>query len=224
MKDHTHYNERKAEESEYITIRRKQWYQKTIEKSDFIAYAAPIEGEKEVSIILEGVRQKYPGATHYVYAFTLGIKQEMQKFNDDGEPSGTGGMPILEIFRNKNLCNLMVVVVRYFGGIKLGTGGLKRAYSRTALKAIEEAGIINMKLYQWFHLKIDYTYWGKIEYFLAQLHIPTDKVVFTDMVSLNIPLLPCDEETVLAQVAEIIGDVPEIEKLDREYLADLSAD
>ena len=224
MSDHTHHKERKAEELEYCTIRQKQWHQATIEKSEFIACAAPIEEEKEINFIFNEIRQKYPAAAHYVYAFTVGAKQEIQQYDDDGEPSGTGGMPILEIFRNKKLCYLMVVVVRYFGGIKLGTGGLKRAYSRTALKAIEEAGIINMKLHQWIHLKIDYSHWGKIEHYLTQHHIPTDKLVFTDMVSFNIPLLPCDEQTVLAKVAEIVGGVPIMEKLEREYLASLNTD
>lgn len=215
---------RKKDVLAYTTIVKKQWFQETIEKSNFIAYAVPIEEEYEVKVILDEVHQKYSGATHYVYAYTLGINQEVQKFSDDGEPSGTGGMPVLEIFRNRGLCNLMVVVVRYFGGIKLGTGGLKRAYARTALQAIEGAKIINKLQHQWIRVTTDYSHWGKIEYLLAQCRVDPEKVDFAHRITFDIPLLPWDEEIVIGKLVEIVGGIPEMEKIGYEFLPDLKTD
>jgi len=209
----------------YNTIKNSQSIRLSIEKCRFWAFISPVSGEEEAKSMRDNLRGQYPEATHHIFAYRLLLGGQLrERSNDDGEPTGTAGLPVLEALRKKQLVNLQLVVIRYFGGIKLGTGGLKRAYSRTALKAIEEAGIINMKLHQWIHLKIDYSHWGKIEHYLTQHHIPTDKLVFTDMVSFNIPLLPCDEQTVLAKVAEIVGGVPIMEKLEREYLASLNTD
>ncbi|RQD70641.1 MAG: YigZ family protein [Tindallia sp. MSAO_Bac2] len=209
---------------EFLTISQKQIYKSIIEKSEFIAIVTPVDEESEINKVLDDVRQNYPNASHYVYAYTIGQNQEAQKYSDDGEPSGTGGLPILEIFRNRGICNIMVVVVRYFGGTKLGTGGLKRAYSRTALEAIERAIIVKKKMHQWLNVKVDYSSWGKIEYYLEQNSFSIFKTQFTDEVSFLIPVLLSEEGPIISKLTEIAGGSIHISRLDCEYLIDNDCD
>ncbi|SFH45578.1 uncharacterized protein, YigZ family [Tindallia magadiensis] len=202
----------------YKTIKNDKWYSIFIEKSEFIAYVTNIENASQTASVIEYVKNKYPNATHYVYAYSIGIEQEIQKYDDDGEPSGTAGMPILEIIRNRELKNLIAVVVRYFGGKKLGTGGLKRAYSRTALSAIEEAVEIEKKLYQWIEITVDYSFWGKIEYFLQKKKVLVKPISFTDRVSFKIPLPVNQVKIYMDKLIELTGAMIEFKHLDIEYL------
>ncbi|SDY85739.1 YigZ family protein [Tindallia californiensis] len=202
----------------YKTIKNEKWHRVFIEKSEFIAYVASVENTSQTASVIEYVKNKCPNATHYVYAYSLGIEKDIQKYDDDGEPSGTAGMPILEIIRNRELKNLIAVVVRYFGGKKLGTGGLKRAYSRTALSAIEEAVEIEKKLYQWIQITVDYSFWGKIEYFLQKRQILIEPISFTDRVSFKIPLPVRQVKMYMDKMIEITGDIIEFNQLDIEYL------
>jgi len=113
--------------------------EKTIEKSRFIATSAHVDGEEEAKAFIEGVRKNYRDATHNCYAYIADEKGNFLRFSDDGEPQGTAGMPILEVIKNNNLRQTAVVVTRYFGGIKLGAGGLVRAYSGAAAENLAAA-------------------------------------------------------------------------------------
>lgn len=113
--------------------------EKVIEKSRFLAYAAHTAGEEEARAFLGGVKAEHPLATHVCYAFVADKLGNLQRFSDDGEPQGTAGMPILNVIKSQNLFETTVAVVRYFGGIKLGAGGLTRAYSSSAAQVLEEA-------------------------------------------------------------------------------------
>ncbi len=110
-----------------------------IKKSKFIALAIKINDIKEINNILDEIKKEYKGATHYCYAYKL---LSSEKFSDDKEPSGTAGLPILEIIKLKNLTNILIVVIRYFGGIKLGSGNLIRAYRNVTLESINKAELI----------------------------------------------------------------------------------
>ncbi len=123
-----------------------------IQKSRFICLLYPILNNN-ISDILNSVKEKYKGATHYCYAFITG---NHQKYSDDGEPSGTAGNPILNVLKNKNLENVLAIVVRYFGGIKLGSGGLVRAYTKATSECINIANIITQE--KGIILEIDVTY------------------------------------------------------------------
>lgn len=123
-----------------------------IQKSRFICLLYPILNN-DISDILNSVKEKYKGATHYCYAFITG---NHQKYSDDGEPSGTAGNPILNVLKNKNLENVLAIVVRYFGGIKLGSGGLVRAYTKATSECINIANIIMQE--KGIILEIDVTY------------------------------------------------------------------
>ncbi len=113
-----------------------------VNRSRFIGLAYPVRSRGEVEKILSHLREEYSDATHIVYAFRLGETGADEYFTDAGEPSGTAGAPIMKFLQSKELTNILVAVVRYFGGIKLGTGGLVRAYGKAASMAVEQAGIV----------------------------------------------------------------------------------
>lgn len=160
-----------------------------IQKSRFICQAQRVETEENAIEFLTAIRKKYWDATHNCYAYI--ITEQIQKSSDDGEPSGTAGRPILEVINNKGLTHTAVVVTRYYGGIKLGTGGLVRAYSQGALAVIETAGIVERSLYQQLILTFDYSFLGKIEHELhhAPLILDTpeyrEKVIWSIWVPIN---------------------------------------
>ncbi|ARU60506.1 YigZ family protein [Tumebacillus avium] len=142
-----------------------------IKKSRFIGYATPVNSEEEALQFIQSIQKKHWDATHNCYAYVFGPHQEIQKANDDGEPSGTAGKPILEVIKKEDLRNVAVVVTRYFGGIMLGAGGLIRAYSQTAAAGLHAAGIVTRKLFQEIAIDIDYTWLGKVE---NELHAVED--------------------------------------------------
>ena len=117
----------------------------TINKSEFITTLYQVNSLEDVQSLLQETRKKYYDATHNCYAYILGNNQETKKSSDDGEPSGTSGMPILNVLEKNDLTNILCIVTRYFGGIKLGAGGLVRAYSSSAAMAISSATMLNLK-------------------------------------------------------------------------------
>ena len=131
-----------------------------IEKSRFIAYIKPVFSEDEYKEYLKEIRKKYYDASHVVSAF---ISNNIKRSSDDGEPSGTGGIPVLNILEKNNLNNTCCLVVRYFGGIKLGVGGLSRAYSNAALEALKKAIIVEDYIYPKYELISDYEVANKLD-------------------------------------------------------------
>lgn len=109
-----------------------------INKSEFINFLRPVHSLDEVEDFLNEVRNKYPDANHHCYAYILGDHQEIQKYSDDGEPSKTAGMPMIEVLKKHDLTDVIIVSVRYFGGIKLGAGGLVRAYTKGCASCVKE--------------------------------------------------------------------------------------
>ncbi len=109
-----------------------------IQKSRFICKIFPVNDIQNIDTILTEIKKEYKGATHYCYAYIIG---NSQKYSDDKEPNGTAGIPILNVLKNKNLNNILVVVIRYFGGIKLGAGGLLRAYTKAVVECLNLANL-----------------------------------------------------------------------------------
>lgn len=134
-----------------------------IERSKFIGHATPVESEEEAVAFIEKIKTEYWNATHNVPAYMVGENNEIQRYSDDKEPSGTAGVPVLEVIKREDLKNVAVVVTRYFGGIKLGTGGLVRAYTRGAKIALEAAKIITKKLHKLVIVTTEYTISGKVQ-------------------------------------------------------------
>lgn len=137
-----------------------------IRKSRFITVVIPIEDETEVSEILNDIRKEYPKATHYCYAYLLGSEGQFGGSNDDGEPAGTAGVPILEVLKHNEVTNVLAVVIRYYGGIKLGAGGLVRAYSGGAADALKLGQYYENIKAQKYEIRFRYDQINDVEYLL----------------------------------------------------------
>lgn len=134
-----------------------------VEKSKFIGHAKPVQTEEEARMFVEEIKQKYKDATHNVWAYTIGQNMNIQRYSDDGEPQGTAGIPTLELIKKEDLRNVVVVVTRYFGGIKLGAGGLVRAYTKGAKLGLDAAKIVEKRPFVSVEIEIEYTLLGKIQ-------------------------------------------------------------
>jgi len=172
-------------------------------KSRFIGYIKPVENEAEAQDFLHTIRTRHYDATHNVYAYQIGPFAEIQRSNDDGEPSGTAGKPVLEAIKKHEMTNTIIIVTRYFGGILLGAGGLTRAYGKTAVLAIEAAGLIKRVPAQRLLLTFDYPLIGKIEAWLAANGYKADNKNYGEKIAFSC-LLPVD----MAKQAKI--DITEI--------------
>lgn len=154
-------------------------------KSRFIAHVYPITQEAQALEIIETCKKKYWDARHNCYAYVIGRNQELQRFSDDGEPSGTAGKPILEVLLGEELHNTLVIVTRYFGGILLGTGGLVRAYSAATKAGLENSVITEKCLGKKMLIQTDYNGLGKIQYILAEMDLPILNTEYTDSVEMT---------------------------------------
>ncbi len=156
--------------------------------SKFLAFVQPVASEKEVKVVLENYRSKFYDARHHCFAFRIGINNILERSNDDGEPSGTAGKPILGQLHSFELTNVIVVVIRYFGGTKLGTGGLINAYKTATREALLRATIIEKELKNIFHVSCKYEEMGEIISFLKQQKIDYSGINMQEMVSIKISL------------------------------------
>lgn len=148
----------------YKTIANRAEAELEDKKSRFIATVMPVKSQEEAEQFINELRKKYWNATHNCYAYQIGMRNEIQRFSDDGEPQGTAGKPILEVLKGEELKNTAIVVTRYFGGTLLGTGGLVRAYGRSAKEGILQAGIVERVLMRRYLIKVPYTLMGKVQY------------------------------------------------------------
>ena len=169
-----------------------------INKSRFIAYVDQIDSEEAAVAFVEQIKKKHWNATHNCSAYMIGEHDQHQKADDDGEPSGTAGKPILEIIKKSGLKNTVIVVTRYFGGIKLGAGGLIRAYGKSASAGIKETGMIERQGHTRIGVEIDYTFLGMLENQLRVQGYLIDDKEFTDKITL-IVLEKLGQEDVLKQ-------------------------
>jgi uncharacterized YigZ family protein len=149
--------------SQYLTVKEFGQNEIVIERSRFIAHVGRAETEEKAQEFIQTIKKKHWDATHNCSAYIIGENNQIQKANDDGEPSGTAGVPILEVLKKKDLKDTVVVITRYFGGIKLGAGGLIRAYGKATSEGINATGVVECQLMQIMHTKADYTWLGKIE-------------------------------------------------------------
>lgn len=170
----------------YRTVEQLGQAEIVIEKSTFIGYAKPVNNEEEALAFIQEIKKKHRDATHNVPAYVLGEHNEIQRCNDDGEPSGTAGVPVLEVLKKEDLRDVAVVVTRYFGGIKLGAGGLVRAYTRGAKIALEAAKIITKVLYQVVVVTVDYTMLGALQNQLRLNQYDTKDIVYDELVHLHV--------------------------------------
>src|SRR5690625_261788 len=148
---------------QYFTVKKEGSDEIIIQRSRFIGYVRRAETEEAAQAFIQEIKKKHHDATHNCSAYLIGEHDQIQKANDDGEPSGTAGVPMLEVLKKQGLKDTAIVVTRYFGGIKLGAGGLIRAYGNTTSQAIQTTGIVKRQLMQGFSITVDYTLLGKLE-------------------------------------------------------------
>lgn len=172
----------------YLTIKTAGNHEIDIKKSQFICNIARTETKAEAEAFIEQIKQEHASATHNCYAYVLGLKNEVMKQNDNGEPSGTAGAPILNVLEQLELRNVTAVVTRYFGGIKLGAGGLIRAYSNATSQAVNALGVVVRAPQTEVAVTIAYPLQGQLEHFLAEQSITILETEYTDKVTLTLAL------------------------------------
>lgn len=164
-------------ESESVTV---------IEKSKFICNLKNISDENDAKEYIEIIRKRHPFATHGCFAYIADENGMTQKFSDDGEPQGTAGLPMLEVLKNKKIYKTVAVVTRYFGGIKLGTGGLVRAYGGAVENALSLAKIVCMSMAVHYSCALDYEFYDKFSAFCKNADVVVADKVFSDKIELKI--------------------------------------
>lgn len=202
---------------QYHTIHKTGESLVTEKKSRFIGIAVPVSTEEEALAVIAQEKRRYRDARHHCSAFCVGIEQPLERANDDGEPSGTAGKPMLEVITGHKLSNVVIVVTRYFGGTLLGTGGLVRAYTKAAQEAVEEAGIITMGLGRRLKTGCDYSAAGKIQYLFETEDIPVLNTDYTDKVTIEflVPEARCAE--IKKKLTDLSGGTASIEDMGTEY-------
>ncbi len=174
-----------------------------IKKSDFIAYAYPVHTREQAMFHVEQLRIKYPDARHWCWAYIIGDPDNTTSagFDDDGEPSGTAGRPILNVLQHKSIGNIIIIVVRYFGGIKLGTGGLTRAYAGSAQAAVDEMQLCPYVAMAQVQIVADFANESQCRYVIESLNGTIDDVAYTKAVLLTVTLAERDIETLKTELA-----------------------
>ena len=170
----------------YFTIKDEATAEFKEKKSVFIGHGKRVENEDEAKEFVQLVKNKHKQARHNVYAYIIGENRNIQRYSDDGEPQGTGGIPMLEVLKKNDITDVAVVVTRYFGGILLGTGGLARAYSKGASLAIKEAGIVEKVKGVCIQIVIQYDLLGKMQHICAENNFHIELIEYSDTVKIKI--------------------------------------
>lgn len=199
----------------YKTVREEASASQIIERSKFIAHVKPVESREQAEEFIARIRAEYRDATHNVPAMVLGDKAQIQWASDDGEPQGTSGAPMVQLMTGEGLTNLVIVVTRYFGGIKLGTGGLVRAYSSSARLAIDAAGICSVCSVCRIQVRTEYTYLDRITKMASETLTEEGAFViaqtdYADKVLLTLLAQEEDAESVRAMLANLTSGSAQI--------------
>lgn len=197
----------------YKTIFNKGKVEYEVNKSLFICNIAPVYSVEEAQEFINSIKKEHKDATHNCWSYILFENQHHQKANDDGEPQGTAGIPILEVLKKNDLTNVVAVVTRYFGGIKLGTGGLIRAYGKAVSLAVSELKIAEYKIRQNYNLQIDYSLLGLVENFLNSSNIAIHSKDFSNVVDIKISL-PIEDASFIDKLLDYVNGKINIEKLE----------
>ena len=202
---------------EFRTIKEDGQVQEEIKKSRFICHAKRVYREEEARDFITAIKKEHYKATHNCSAFIIGERSEIKRTSDDGEPSGTAGVPMLGVLENHNLTNICVVVTRYFGGIKLGAGGLIRAYAGSVALAVKEIGIIEIKEQAGIQIQMTYAQYQEYGNFLKEHHLMELETNFTDQVETMIFVDKENKEHIKSELIEFYnGKVTLVDKGLRE--------
>ncbi len=192
--------------------------EKIIEKSRFITYCAHTETEEQARAFVAEIRSKHTLATHVCYAFVADKLGNLQRFSDDGEPQGTAGVPILEVLKNKKLFETAVAVVRYFGGVKLGAGGLVRAYSSSAAECLDGADIRILQTCAEYEISVDYTGIDGVQKYISTHTCSLLSTDYTDVVRFLVAVKTSEEHTFVQGLVDYMLGRVQV-KRGKEYFA-----
>ncbi|MBD3108508.1 YigZ family protein [Bacillus sp. AGMB 02131] len=206
---------------DYLTVKEYGEHEIVIQKSRFIAYITRATTEEEAQNFIALIKKKHWDATHNCSAYMIGEHDQIQKANDDGEPSGTAGVPMLEVLKKRELKDTVVVVTRYFGGIKLGGGGLIRAYGKATSEGLNAIGVVRRKLNRVMHTTIDYTWLGKLENELRSSRYNLKEIHYLDKVEIETFVEENETEQFEAWMTEMTNGQCKLKKGELVYKEEL---
>lgn len=205
----------------YFTIYQNGEHQIEIKKSKFICHLFRIENEEQAKEYIAKIKKEHYKANHNCSAYMLGENFEIQRSSDDGEPSGTAGVPMLEVLKKNQLQNTLAIVTRYFGGIKLGAGGLIRAYSTSVSEALKEIGIVQGKLQQILDIIIDYPQLGKLQNYLENEQITIQEIDYLEQITVKVAIDINQCESFQNALIDLFNNQLSIQILDQKYVENL---
>lgn len=204
--------------SNYYTVKENGFHEIIIQKSRFITYLARATTEEQAQAFISELKKKHHDANHNCSAYVIGERNEIQKANDDGEPSGTAGVPMLEVLKKRDLRDTVVVVTRYFGGIKLGGGGLIRAYGSSVSEALNAVGVVERIKHTVVSVTVDYTWLGKLENELRASVHPIDQIHYLDQVQIDVLVKTADVPDFLDWMTNMTNGQAELSSGSTRYL------
>ena len=187
----------------YLTVKEETITEIVIKKSQFITKIFPVTSEEEAIECLAGERKEHYKATHNCYAYVIGENSETVKFSDDGEPAQTAGKPIYSVMQHRKITNALIVVTRYFGGIKLGAGGLVRAYSQAASSVLDACVGLECIYSDVVNFKVDYSFYGKLSAEINNLQYNTGDVIYANDVDVTVYVPKEETESFIASVYDL---------------------
>ncbi len=201
---------------DYKTVKIESHDEFTEKRSRFIGYVKPVKTEQEATDFINSLRSKHWDARHNVYAYSL-REGNIKRYSDDGEPSGTAGMPVLDVITKNEVYDVCVVVTRYFGGVLLGTGGLVRAYSQGAKLALEAGQIVKMQNCSVCSLICNYNQYGKISSLILDMGGIVDDTAFEADVTLKFHISPDLFDALNKKLADLTSGEIQAKSDDEEY-------
>lgn len=187
----------------YRTVLKAAGDEQIIQRSRFIGDASPAASAEEALAFLEAVRARHRDATHHCYAYIIGQNAGIMRYSDDGEPSGTAGLPIIEVMKARGVVDCCVVVTRYFGGVLLGAGGLTRAYAHTCAMALDAAGVCVMHPTETWLVEVPYALWDRVRHELSGLPARLESTEFTSAVAFELSVKTQDSQRVRDCLARV---------------------
>ena len=206
-----------SQKNRYKTVSRESETLLVEKKSKFISHVMPVDNEPDALAYLNKIRSQYPDARHNVYAYVID-ENNIFRYSDDGEPSGTAGMPVLDTIRKAGLVDVVVVVTRYFGGTLLGTGGLVHTYSVSARQGLEASGIIVRMMCDVVSVSLDYNMAGKLQHKIASEGLLLEDTIYGENVELVICSLQEETERLISEITDLTNGRAQCTVTDRKYI------
>ncbi len=189
----------------YFTVKDQTENLIVIERSKFICNIKGVENEEDAKAFIESIRKKHSLANHNCYAYIADDKGLIQKFSDDGEPQGTAGLPMLEVLKNRKMYKTVAVVTRYFGGIKLGTGGLTRAYGGSVSECLAKAKILDMQESTFLHINLEYEWYSKLLKLLTNPEVSIISTNFENTVLIDFAVKADKAQDLIDKITDVFN-------------------